>query len=114
MIGIGIDIVENDRVKKSIYNDRFVKRILSKEELERFNSFNEKRRLEFLSGRFAAKEAIIKCLSGYEVPSMKDLNIENDINGKPIINYKNYIIILSISHEIHYSTAIAVLQEVNQ
>ena len=110
MLGIGIDIIEIDRIKKQIDNKRFVELVLSREEIERFNSFSEIRKIEFLAGRFAAKEAIIKCLSDYENVYMSSLNITNNEKGKPEIEYKDYIILLSISHERHYAVAIASLE----
>ena len=52
--GIGIDLIEIDRIKKLLRNKRQVsKRILTQEEEQQFHSFkSEKRKLEFLSGRF--------------------------------------------------------------
>lgn len=110
MLGVGIDIVEIDRIKKQIDNKRFVEMVLSSEEIERFNNFSEIRKTEFLAGRFACKEAIIKCLSDYENVNMSSLNITNNEKGKPEIEYKDYIILLSISHERHYAIAIASLE----
>ena len=106
--GIGTDIVEIERVRKVI-SESFMARVLSNEELERTKTMSENRKIQFLAGRFAAKEAIIKCLSDEEVPDMRDLNITNNEKGKPEIVYKDYRILLSISHEIKYATAVAVL-----
>ena len=107
---VGIDIVEIDRVRKAM-NDRFLSKVLSKDEIEYCKDFKEKRKVEFVAGRFACKEAIIKCLSDYEVPVFTDLNIINNEKGKPEINYKDYKIEISISHEINYACAIALLNE---
>lgn len=107
---VGIDIVEIDRVRKSI-SDSFLRRVLSKEEIEYSKDFKEKRKVEFVAGRFACKEAIIKCLSDYELPNFSDLNIVNNEKGKPEIRYKDYNIEVSISHEINYACAIALLVE---
>ena len=60
---------------------------------------------------YKVKEAVIKCLSGYERPVMSDLDIINDEEGKPEIFYKDYRILVSISHEKTYATAVALLQE---
>lgn len=109
MRNVGIDIVENDRIRKVIETG-FVQKVLSAEELERFEGFSEERKVQFLAGRFAAKEAIIKALSDEEVPEMTDLNITSDPKGKPEIEYKDYEIALSISHERNYSVAIAILK----
>ena len=108
MRGLGIDIVELDRI--DCVSDGFVKRVLSLEEISLYYSFSDNRKKEYLGGRFAAKEAIIKCLSGIEMPIMNEITILNDSNGKPVVNYKNYKIKVSISHEKHYACAVAVLE----
>src|SRR5690625_5305151 len=60
--GIGIDIIELNRIEESVHkNERFIKRILTDKELDVYNHLQRKRRkLEFLAGRFAAKEAFAK------------------------------------------------------
>ncbi len=108
--GIGTDIVEIDRVRKSV-SDAFMKKVLSEEEFEKAKSFSEERMIQFTAGRFAAKEAIIKCLSDFELPELSDLNIVNDEKGKPEIFYKDYRIFVSISHEKKYAAAVAILEE---
>lgn len=110
MSGVGIDIVEIDRIKSAL-SSTFVSKVLSKDEIDVFNDYKDNRKIEFLAGRWACKEAIIKCLSDFETPLMTDLTITNNEKGKPIINYKDYDIELSISHEIHYAVAIAYLNE---
>ena len=106
---VGIDIVENERVEKSM-STSFARKVLSEEEMKRFEEYRDRRKVEFLAGRFACKEAIIKCLSDYELPVMNDLNITNNEKGKPEIRYKDYDIEISISHERNYSVAIAILK----
>ena len=107
MANIGTDIVELDRLVD--IKEGFIKRVLSKEEIEVYSGYREKRKKEFLGGRFAAKEAIIKCLSDIEIPNMADIVILNNKKGKPIVKYKDYKIDLSISHETHYAIAVAIL-----
>ena len=111
MQGIGIDIVEINRIRKALENERLICHILSEDEIKRYESFSELRKVEFVAGRFAAKEAIIKALSDYEIPVMSDLNITNNKSGKPEIEYKDYRILLSISHEKEYAVAIAMLED---
>ena len=110
ILGIGTDIVEIERVRKALSN-AFMAKVLSSEEIKRTASMSEERKVQFTAGRFAAKEAVIKCLSGYEHPIMSDLNIINDEEGKPEIFYKKYRILVSISHERTYATAVAILQD---
>lgn len=107
MRGIGIDIVQISRLND--VSDSFVDKVLSKEEKALYQKFEGSRQKEFLAGRFAGKEAIIKCLSDYETPLMSDLIILNDEKGKPYIKYKAYDILISISHEKEYAVAIAYL-----
>ena len=60
--GLGIDLVENFRIKKIYdrYGNRFAKRILDNEEIRDFNISNDK--VSFLAKRFASKEALSKSL----------------------------------------------------
>lgn len=108
VLGIGIDIVENERVKKLLNND-FTKKILTKKEFFLFSNLPGKKQLLFLCGRFAAKEAVIKALSNFEDLNMLDIEILNNSLGKPIVNCNNHNILLSISHENKYTIAEAIL-----
>ena len=60
ILGIGVDIVQNKRIKILINNKRFIKRVLGKNEIKFFNKKLNK--VEYLSKRFAAKEALAKAL----------------------------------------------------
>ncbi len=104
--GLGIDIVKIDRIKS--YED-FAKKILTEKEFEIFAQKIGKKKLEYLAGRFAGKEAIIKALSDYEAPTYQDLEILNKENGKPYIKFKNYNILISISNEHDLAVAEAIL-----
>ena len=73
-LGIGVDIVDNSRIKKSITNKKFVSRIFSNDEIIRSKKALNK--TAFFSKRFAAKEAFSKALgTGFR----KGLNF-NDIS----------------------------------
>ena len=60
ILGIGVDIIENKRVKNSIKNMQFKNRIYSSKELRQSNSIKNK--TNYFSKRFAAKEAFAKAL----------------------------------------------------
>ncbi len=107
----GIDIVENERIEKNVDDQAFLCRVLSENERRMMETMSRKRQIEFVAGRFACKEAIIKALSGREVPLMKDLDIFYDESGAPVIRYKDYPLLISLSHERHYSVAICILDE---
>ena len=86
ILGIGVDIVENKRIQKSIKNPLFKKRIYSSKELKQSNAVSNK--LAFFSKRFAAKEAFSKAL-GTGISNGINFNeivILNKKSGKPYIN----------------------------
>ncbi len=60
IVGIGIDIVELERIARSIKNDRFVARLLTDAEWALADAYPEQRRIEFIAGRFAAKKRMPK------------------------------------------------------
>ena len=124
ILGIGVDIIENKRIKHSIKNIKFKKRIYSNREL--YQSSSVKNKTNFFSKRFAAKEAFAKALgSGFRSNiNFKDIEVINNKVGKPnyLINpkitkliqkkfkVKKYDCFLSISDENNYSTAFAIIQ----
>ena len=59
-LGIGVDIVDNSRIRKSINNKRFLYRVFSTTEIK--NSKKTINKTSFFSKRFAAKEAFSKAL----------------------------------------------------
>nr|WGD94286.1 holo-ACP synthase [Bacillus subtilis] len=59
--GIGLDITELKRIASMAGRQkRFAERILTRSELDQYYELSEKRKIEFLAGRFAAKEAFSK------------------------------------------------------
>ena len=91
IFGIGIDIVEVERIEKihQKYGEKFASKILSNDELKNF--LKDKNKIHFLAKRFAAKEAVGKALGvGIRNGSiLKNIEIKNDINGKPFVNIKD-------------------------
>ena len=61
--GLGMDAVELSRIEKIVAEPKtFLQKVLTPAELEKYNSLPTKRKVEFLAGRFAAKEAYAKAL----------------------------------------------------
>jgi len=124
ILGIGADIIENKRVKKSIKNSKFKKKIFSNNELQQSSLLKNK--TNFFSKRFAAKEAFAKALgTGFRNNlEFKDIEIMNNKQGKPYylknkkisnlikkkFKVKDYNCFLSISDEKDYSTAFTIIQ----
>ena len=61
LLGVGCDIVEIVRIKRAMEKESFL-RVLSEQERKLFDRIPKERRAEWLAGRFAAKEAVIKFL----------------------------------------------------
>ena len=102
---IGCDIVENKRLLDKSKN--FIDKILTDKEKQLYKTRNN---VEFLAGRFAAKEAIMKCLPNIEKYTFTDIEILNDEKGKPYCNIDD-IEDISISHEKEYTIAVALYNE---
>ena len=107
---IGIDIVELEEIKERL-SDRFVHRILSEEELVRYYDIkNTDRRLQYLAGRFAAKEAYTKVYKKFNTNlNFTDVVILNDDTGAPYIKSSYHpedTLHVSISHSRNYAIAI--------
>ena len=125
ILGIGVDIVENSRIGKSLKNKLFIKRIFSNSEILIANKIKNKK--NYYSKRFAAKEAFAKSIgTGFrDNLNFKDISIINDKLGKPsfTINEKikkiikkqfkttSFNLFLSISDEKKYSVAYVILQK---
>ena len=60
ILGIGVDIVENSRITKSLSNKLFLKRIFSNSEILIAKKIKDKK--SYYSKRFAAKEAFAKSI----------------------------------------------------
>ena len=125
ILGIGVDIVDNSRIAKSLKNKLFIKRMFSNSEILIAKMTKDK--TNYYAKRFAAKEAFAKSLgTGFRNNlNFNDISIVKDKLGKPsfIINEKikrivkkkfktsSFNFFLSISDEKKYSIAYVVLQK---
>jgi holo-[acyl-carrier protein] synthase len=124
ILGIGVDIIQNNRIKNAIKNNKFRDRVYSTNELKL--SASSKNKIGYFSKRFAAKEAFAKALgTGFRNNlNFKDIEIMNDKFGKPYYSktkkikqlvrkqfkVKNFEFFLSISDEKEYATAFTIIQ----
>ena len=125
IVGTGVDIVENSRIKKSILNNLFLNRVFTREEI--LISKKMKNKSSYFAKRFAAKEAFVKSLgigfrNGF---NFKDISVVNDKLGKPTFfitnkikkmikkkfKVNNFKFFLSISDEKKYSIAFVIFQK---
>ena len=126
IIGIGVDIIENNRFKTLIKKKKFINRICSPKKINNLKKKNNK--ISYLSKRFSAKEAFVKALgSGFRNKlCFNDISILNDKRGKPyfLFNQKiknilrnKYKLIkfkahLSLSDEKKHSISYVILQKI--
>ena len=125
IIGVGVDIVDNSRLKKLIRNRDFISRIYSTKEINLSKKIKNK--TNYFSKRFAAKESLSKAIGlGFRKGiNFKDISVLNDNYGKPFYelnnNVKKYIyskfkvkrikISLSLADEKKYSIAFSVIHK---
>ena len=125
ILGIGVDIIQNKRLKNLIFNKKFLSRTFSKNEIKISKKISSK--TNYFSKRFAAKEAFAKSIgTGFrDNLNFKDIVIINDKLGKPsfVVTDKikkivkkqfkilSFNFFLSISDEKKYSIAYVILQK---
>lgn len=115
--GIGIDLVDLDHMASVLKKQpRIFEKILTEKEITIYESRGEKRKLEFLAGRYAAKEAFSKAMGtgiGKTV-SFQMVSILNNEKGQPVVMECPYEgnVFVSISHSKHMVVAQVVLERV--
>ena len=124
VLGIGIDIIEIERIKRSVekYGERFISKIFTQKEID--YCLPKANKFQHLAARFAAKEAIAKSLSysGEEGFNWQDIEIYNEKNGMPKVRLFNKLlkilgndkqIHITMSHSENYVTCFALLEKLN-
>ena len=125
IIGNGVDIIKNSRVKNLIKNPKFLSRIFSVNEIK--DSKKIKNKTNFFAKRFAAKEAFVKSIGiGFRKGiNFKDISVKKNKLGKPIISYNNKVkkilnkkfkskkfnVYVSLSDEKYYSIAYVIVNK---
>lgn len=124
VIGLGIDIIEIDRIKSSIenYGEKFLSKIFTPAEINYCQSKANK--FQHFAARFAAKEAVYKALAtGWqEVLSWQDIEIFNEATGMPQVSMRGRLkeflaedknLKISISHSKNYVTCVAIIYKIS-
>ncbi len=112
--GIGIDIIEVERVKKiTKKNPKFLDRIFTSREVS--YCLKKRNKYQHLAARFAAKEAFFKAI-GRRI-NWKDVELFNLPSGKPQLEIKSkerFSFVethVSISHLKEYAVAMVIIEE---
>lgn len=107
----GCDIVYIPRIQNMMLDASQLKKVFHNDEIIRFEAHH-------VAGIFAAKEAVIKALDLFPIPSFLDIHIQNKDSGRPYVTLtsnirdsKHYVIDISISHDNDYAFATAILIE---
>jgi len=121
-VQLGTDIIEIQRIKGSMQrHPGFCQRILTPREYEIARS--RPNPVPFVAGRFAAKEAVVKCLGlGLRGFKWQDMEILPDQLGRPVLTLSPRLaelarrqgigsIRISISHSRDYALAMAIGEE---
>lgn len=126
IVGIGVDIVDLERIANlwEHFGQKFINRILSDKEKEAMQSMEKDRKISFISGRFAAKEAFVKAIgSGIGKLAFKDISIASGGQPKVVQNEKirqiliskfgsgEYNILVTISHERNSAVAMTLIDK---
>jgi holo-[acyl-carrier protein] synthase len=124
VIGIGIDIIEIDRIKESVdeYGDQFLQKVYTPAEIK--YCLSKKNKYQHLAARFAAKEAIYKAISSNwdSELSWQDMEIINAPNGMPEVKFKGNLekflsgdksLKISMSHSRDYVACVAIVYKEN-
>lgn len=113
---VGNDIIEIERVKEFLQRGwRYRDRLFTRNEVRLAEGRGDSD--SFYAGRFAAKEAVAKCL-GPPLP-WHDIEILSSNQGKPVVSLHGRaleaagggVVEVSISHCRGYATAVAVLEK---
>ena len=124
IFGIGTDLIKITRIKNINSLEKFALKILSKNELDLFDSLSNDKKITFISKQFAGKEAFSKALGTgiSEGIRFKEIEILRDEKGKPIFtainSLKSFMLNLGITRthisftdEREYAMAFAILEK---
>ena len=114
--GIGNDIIEIARFQALVAKgDDFAKKVLTPAEFAQYQQLSDKRKAEYLGGRWGIKESFAKALGtgiGKAV-ALQDIETLWDENGAPVPTVKGYPgkIFSTIAHDNHEISTFVVLEE---
>lgn len=112
--GIGIDIIEIQRVKAAVkqFKEKFLNKVFTTREID---YCTKKKALKYpeLAARFAAKEAYSKAVgTGIRGIHWSQIEIINNSSGKPLIYVNRKLLknaMVSLSHSLKYATAVVMV-----
>lgn len=115
IIGHGIDLQDMVAIEQAM-NKRpsFAKKVLTEKELAVFDQLKGQRQVQYLAGRWSAKEAFTKALgTGIGKIGFQDVEILSDEKGAPYVSRSplSAKVWVSISHSGNFVQASVILEE---
>jgi holo-[acyl-carrier protein] synthase len=123
VLGIGVDVIECDRIKHSMerFGDRFLHRVFTEGEIEYAMSMKFPER--HLAARFAGKEAVAKAFgTGIgKAMSWRNIDIRKKDSGEPFLVFSGSAdalaaergvtsALITLSHTEHHAVACVILE----
>ncbi|WP_405961094.1 holo-ACP synthase [Streptomyces sp. NBC_00024] len=114
---IGVDVLDRDELRALLGRPWFLRFGYAPEETALADAMGAERRLEFLAGRFAAKEAVLKVLGTGMLQGVAphEIWVDRDTDGAPVVRFRGRAarlsppdIALSITHKQNVVAAVAI------
>lgn len=115
VVAVGVDLVDVGRIRSALirHGERFTARVLSPAEAAYCRSRPDP--APHVAARFAAKEAVVKCLGGG--CALREIEVVRALGGSPSITLSGRAseraagrtVLISLSHLDHLASAFAVL-----
>lgn len=116
-IGVGLDVLDRRELDRLVRRKWFLRYIFTAGELALADGMSDRRRLEFLAGRFSAKEAVLKALQRglFQGIAPREISIDRTDDGAPRVRFTGRAarlplppIALSITHKNDVVAAVAI------
>lgn len=114
---VGLDVLDCSELRRLVERPWFLRFSFAPEELVHAETLGGHRRLEFLAGRFAAKEAVLKVLgTGFlQGVAPREICVEHTPHGAPVVRFRGRAaqlappsVSVSITHKQNVIAAVAI------
>lgn len=116
-VRVGVDVLDCSELRRLVERSWFLRFGFAPEELAHAETLGADRRLEFLAGRFAAKEAVVKALGiGFlQGVAPREICVEHTSHGAPVVHFRGRAaqltpssVSVSITHKQNVVAAVAI------
>lgn len=118
-VGVGLDVLDREELRRLVTRPWFLGFAFAPEELTAAAAMGEERRLEFLAGRFAAKEAVLKALGTGMLQGIapREICVGRADDGSPRVSLRGRAarprglsVAVSITHKRDVVAAVAIIR----